>query len=142
MEKFNVGEKTTCSKCKKRVTIQEVTTKALRVICAPCESCSTQNVISSEQVGSLERGPAEVDLLNQSEVVRYMRDLINLSSLLENGADPLIELFMRKLDEVGYSFKERMRLLGYASINTRYDFITDGFGKKLVPKVIKDGDRY
>jgi len=139
METFNVGQKTNCRKCKKRVTILEVTTDVLRVVYAPCEACSTQNVISSEKLENRERGPAEVDLLNQSEVVRHIRDLINLSPLLENGADPLIELFLDKLKGVGYSFEECLRLLTYAATNTRYDYITDLHGRKLVPRVIKEG---
>ncbi|MBE3101803.1 MAG: hypothetical protein IMZ47_05980 [Firmicutes bacterium] len=142
MEKFNVGQATRCTKCKKMVTILEVVTEGLRVIYAPCEVCSTQNVISSEKLENRERGPAEVDLLNQSEVVRYMRDLINLSSLLENGADPLIELFMDKLKEAGYSYKERQRLLTYAATNTRYDHMTDEGGRNLVPRVIPNGAGY
>lgn len=133
MAEHKVGDIIKCGGCHKKVTVRQVIGGGLLVINAPCGKCYDENMISSEK---WERGPAEVDMLNQSEVVRYMRDLMNLNPLLENGADAELEIFMEKLTEAGYSFEARMRLLSYASTNTRYDYITDPYGKKLVPRVI------
>ncbi len=133
MAEHNVGDIIKCGGCSKKVTVRQVTGDGLKVTNAPCGKCFNDNTISSEK---WERGPAEVDLLNQSEVVRYMRDLINLNPLLENGADAALEIFLEKLEVAGYSFEARTRLLSYASTNTRYDHMTDLHGKKLVPRVI------
>jgi len=138
MVELKAGDKTKCGRCNKKVTVLEITSSGSKVICAPCEVCCVQNTISSEK---WVRGPAEVDLTNQHEVVRYMRDLINLSSLLEQGADSELSIFMSKLKAAGYSDTARQRLLQYASTNTRYDHLTDVLGRKLVPRVIPDGGR-
>ena len=136
MAEYKAGDIIKCGGCHKKVTILEMTRGGSKVIYAPCEKCMAENIISSEK---WERGPAEVDLMNQSEVVRHMRDLINLSSLLEDGADAALELFTAKLKAAGYSVDTIHRFLTYASTNTRYDHMTDLYGKKLVPRVIQEG---
>lgn len=136
MAEYKVGDKIKCGGCGKDVTVRQVIGGGLKVTNAPCGECFNENLLSSEK---WERGPAEVDLLNQSEVVRYMRDLINLNALLENGADAALDVFMEKLEVAGYSRTARVRLLQYATTNTRYDHMVDSQGKKLVPRIIKSG---
>jgi len=122
-----------CTQCHKKVRVLEITRGGSKIICAPCKDCTCENIISSEK---WERRAAEVDLLDQHEVVRYIRDLINLSELLENGLDEELNSFMQMLRAAGYSDEVRQKFLGYATANTRYDHMTDGFGRNLVPRVI------
>lgn len=138
MEEPKVGKKIQCKQCHKKVTVLEVIRGGSKLICAPCKKCSIENVIIYDE---WEQGAAEVDLLNQYEVTRHIRDLINLSELLENGLDDELSSFMRKLGAAGYSDAMRQRLLNFATTNTRYDHMTDIFGRKLVPRVIPDGEK-
>ena len=85
---------------------------------------------------------AEVDLLNQSEVVRYIRDLINLAEVMQGNLDDTLFDFTSKLKNAGYSAKAIQQLLIYASTNTRYDHVTDDFGNQIVPRAIPDGSKY
>lgn len=138
MEEPKVGKKIQCKQCHKKVTVLEITRAGSKIICAPCKDCTSENILIFDE---WERGPAEVDLLNQYEVVRYIRDLINLSGLLENGLDEELNSFMQMLRAAGYSDTVRQRLLNFATTNTRYDHMTDIFGRKLVPRVIPDGEK-
>jgi len=138
MEEPKVGEKIQCGQCHKKVTVLEVTRGGSKVVYAPCNDCSCENVLASTK---WERGAAEVDLLNQYEVVRHIRDLINLSPRLVNGLDEELNSFMQMLKAAGYSDKVRQKFLSYATTNTRYDRMTDSFGRNLVPRVIPDGGR-
>ena len=68
-----------------------------------------------------DRGPAEVDYLNISEVIRYIRDLLNMSAFLERGFDSELLDFEKKLELVGWG-KDRIRkFVTMAGHNTIYE---------------------
>lgn len=119
MEKLGITLKTTkCKRCGKKVEILEVTGGGSITKYAPCKYCTSENVISKEK---WERGPAEVDLLSNSEIIQYIRDLLNLSHLLENGFNSELLAFIRKLKRAGYPDSRINQFITYAGYNTRYD---------------------
>jgi len=86
--------------------------------------------------------PAQVDLNSRYEVTRYIRDLINLSDLLENGFDNELAKFTKQLKEAGWGRKEIASFIEKACHATRYEFLTNEFGDKIVPANIPEvGDR-
>jgi len=118
MEELGITlEKMNCGHCGKKVEILEVTGNGLKIKYAPCKKCSCQNIISEEK---WERGPAEVDLLDDREVIQYIRDLLNLSDLLENGFNTELLIFIRKLKRAGHSDARIHQFITYAGYNTRY----------------------
>jgi len=94
-------------------------------------------MIESEQ----SHGPAEVDLINEKEVIRYMRDLLNLNGLFPVTADEAISKFTKKLLKVGYSRDRIQQLTAYAAVNTRYEHVEDEFGRRIVPRVLSSSKR-
>jgi len=94
-------------------------------------------MIESEQ----SHGPAEVDLINEKEVIRYIRDLLNLNGLFPVTADEAISKFTKKLLKVGYSRDRIQQLIAYAAVNTRYEHVEDEFGRRIVPRVLSSSKR-
>lgn len=72
--------------------------------------------------------PAQVDLLSDREIVRYMRDLLNLHDLIEGGMESRMEKLKRRLLEVGWGKDMIHNMVMRASHNTRYE--------KLIPPTI------
>lgn len=119
MEKLGIIlKKMNCGHCGKKVEILEVVGDGLKIKYAPCKKCDCQNIISEEK---WERGPAEVDLLNDREIIQYIRDLLNLSDLLENDLDTELLTFIRKLKRAGYTDSRINQFITYAGYNTRYN---------------------
>jgi len=117
-EKLGTSLKTTkCKRCGKKVEVLEVTGGGSITKYAPCKNCTCENLISTEK---WERGPAEVDVLSNSEIIQYIRDLINLSGLLENGFNSELLAFIRTLKKAGYSDDRIHQFITYAGYNTRY----------------------
>lgn len=86
--------------------------------------------------------PAQVDLISEYEIIRYIRDLINLANLLENGFDVELAKFTKQLREAGWGKKEIKSFIEKACYATRYEHITNEFGDKIVPANIPEvGDR-
>lgn len=118
MEKLGITlKKTNCKRCSHKIDILEVTGDGSITKYAPCKHCNSENLISTEK---WHRGPAEVDVLNHSEVIQYIRDLLNLSDLLEKGFDSELLLFIQTLRRAGYGEDRIHQFITYASYNTRY----------------------
>ncbi len=118
MEKLGITlKKMNCKHCSSKVAILEVTGGGSITKYAPCKKCNCQNFISEEK---WQRGPAEVDVLSNSEIIQYIRDLINLDGLLEKGFDSELLLFIQTLKRAGYSEDRIHQFITYASYNTRY----------------------
>jgi hypothetical protein len=65
--------------------------------------------------------PAQVDLLNEREVVQYLRDLLNLHDLIEGGIEERMKKLKSQLQRLGWS-KDRIHNMEMrASHNTRYE---------------------
>lgn len=128
-------KKKQCSHCSTPSEILEIVRGGSKVVSAPCKKCNHENQISSE---TWERGPAEVDLLNDREVIQYFRDLFNLADLLENGLNMEILIFIRKLRGAGYTDDRIQRFITYAGYNSRFEYLTNGNGKKLVPRPLPE----
>jgi len=128
-------DKMKCKKCGKKVEILEVTGGGEKLKYAPCK-CGCSNIISSEK---WERGPAEVDLTEDKEIIQYIRDLINLSDLLEynsikniSGFDKELLIFIRQLRKAGYVEDVIHRFITLAGYGTRYGGAQ--FGEELGEK--------
>ena len=67
--------------------------------------------------------PAQVDLLNEREVVTYMRDLLNLHDLIEGGIEEKTEKLKRDLFDLGWSKDKIHDMEERASYNTRYEML-------------------
>lgn len=118
MDKLGITlKKTNCKLCGRKVSILEVTGGGSITKYAPCTDCTAENPISTTK---WERGPAEVDILSNSEIIQYIRDLLNLSSLLEKGFDSELLLFIQTLKKAGYRDDRIHQFITYASYNTRY----------------------
>jgi len=65
--------------------------------------------------------PAQVDLLDEREIVRYMRDLLNLHDLIEDGIEERMERLKRQLLGMGWSKDKVHDMEMRASHNTRYE---------------------
>lgn len=76
----------------------------------------------------------EVDLYNRWEIIRYIRDLINLSSLLERGFDEELVRFIKQLKQAGWGSDRIKQFIVKACYNTRYEEMRDIFGDRLVPR--------
>ena len=124
MGKLGITLKTIkCKRCGKKVEILEVTGEGSITKYAPCKNCTCENQISFEK---WERGPAEVDVLSNSEIIQYIRDLINLTDLLENGFNSELLAFIRTLKKAGYNDDRIHHFITYAGYNTRYSGGTKG----------------
>ena len=139
MEKFGtVLKKMKCKRCGKKVEIITVVGNGVKLKYAPCV-CTCSNVISSEK---WERGPAEVDILNEREVIQYIRDLLNLSDLLENGFDSELLAFIKTLKRAGYGDDSIHRFYTYAGYGSRFEVAEDRRGNRVVPRAIPDKGEY
>ena len=132
-------DKIKCKKCGKKVEILEVTGGGEKLKYAPCK-CGCSNIISSEK---WVRGPAEVDLTEDKEIIQYIRDLINLSSLLEKrdeskltkeqqeqaAFDAELLIFIRQLRKAGYTEDAVHKYITLAGYGTRYGGVQ--FGEEL-----------
>jgi len=86
--------------------------------------------------------PCCPDLTDEKQVIRYIRDLLNLSNLLEHGFDEEFTRLIKILKELGWSSDWITRMLTYASTNTRYEYLVDYFGKRIVPRPLPErGDQ-
>jgi len=82
------------------------------------------------------------DLTDEKAVVQHIRDLLNLAELLEKGFDEELRLFIKSLSRVGWGSKRINELISYAGSGTRYEHITDEFGRNVVPRPIPErGDQ-
>lgn len=82
------------------------------------------------------------DLTDDREVVQHIRDLLNLSPLLERGIDEELGLFIKLLSKTGWSSERITQLLTYASSGTRYEKEENCFGNRIVPRNIRErGDQ-
>lgn len=134
MEKLEIPLETKkCERCGKKVEILVVTRGGSEVKSAPCKHCSCENFISKKV---WERGPAEVDLADEKEVIQHIRDLLNLSDLLENGLDAELLTFIRKLKEAGYTRAKIHQFITYGGYNSRFEQLTDGCGERIVPRAL------
>jgi len=133
-----VLKKMKCKKCGKKNPILEVVGDGLKIKYAPC-MCTCENMISSEK---WERGSAEVDLLNEREVIQYIRDLLNLSDLLEKGFDTELFAFIQTLKKAGYGDDSIHRFYTYAGYGSRFELLTDRDGHKVVPRAIPEKGEY
>ena len=64
---------------------------------------------------------AQVNLLESREVVRYFKDLLNLSKFLKNGLDYELAKFRKQLVEVGWSEGYIFKFLHIAACGTVYE---------------------
>lgn len=67
--------------------------------------------------------PAQVDYLNEREIILHMRALLDLHDLLLLGYDKEMQKFRIKLFEVGWSKEKITELLHKAAKHTRYEFL-------------------
>lgn len=104
-------------KCKKKVEIFELTSGGNIIKYAPCKHCGRDNMLSCEK---WERGPAEIDMSSQEEIIEYLSDLYNLEDLLLNGIGPSMLSFIRLLRKAGYRDKDIQRFLTSAAYGTRF----------------------
>ena len=65
--------------------------------------------------------PAQLDLLDERQIVIYMRDLLNLHDLIEGGIEELMEKLKRQLHDLGWSKNKIHDMEMRASHNTRYE---------------------
>jgi len=116
-------DKMKCKQCGNRVEILEISKGGSKIKHAPCKRCGCTNVISSEK---WTRGPAETDLTNDAEIIQHIRDLFNLSDLLEKGLNVELLNFIRMLIRANYSEDRIYKYITLAGYNTRYS----GGGRK------------
>lgn len=123
MDKLRVAlDKIKCKACSKRVEVLEVAGGGEKIKYAPCK-CGCENIISSEKWN---RGPAEVDLIDEEEIIQHIRDLLNLADLLENGFDSELLIFIRQLRRAGYPDDRIHKFITSAGYGTRFG----GCGRK------------
>lgn len=83
-------------------------------------------------------GPCQVDLCIEWQVVQYIRDLINLSSLLERGFEEELSRFIKQLKQVGWGSDRIHQFITKACYGTRYEDILDVFGRRIVPRPLPE----
>jgi len=130
-----VGSTIVCRGCKVAVCkVQEIIAGGNRKVYAPCAACFEENILSDK---TWERGPAEVDMLDTREVVRYIRDLLNLSELIgKEETEEKLYQFQVALTSAGYSKKNISRFIEYATNHTLYDEKVNGDGRNIVPRIL------
>jgi hypothetical protein len=119
-----------CKNCNKEVGIVHYSTSPeletmVDVEKAPCKNCGDENIIS---IKKRSRGPAEVDLLNPTEIVQYFRDLFNVSDLLGDGLDTMMLNFTRKLSGAGWGEVQVHQFITAAGYGTKYDELQNSVG--------------
>lgn len=142
MKKEKLGlvlDKVKCSNCHKKIDVLEVSTAGFKTEHAPCKHCGCENILSSEK---WERGPAEVDVFEDGEVIQYIRDLYNLSELLEKGVDSVLLAFIRQLKRAGYLDDRIHKFITLAGYGTNYEKCVNMFGEKVVPRPIPNRGDY
>jgi len=125
-----------CKNCNKKVkTICYSTSSELEVMVdiekAPCKNCGEENIISTVKRS---RRPAEVDFLNPTEIVQYLRDLLNLSDLLEGELNTMMLSFTKKLFNTGWGQIQVHQFITAAGYRTRYDELQDFEGYRVVER--------
>lgn len=65
--------------------------------------------------------PAQVDFLDEREIVMYMRDLLNLHDLIDGGIEERMEKLKRKLLDMGWGKDKIHDMVMRASHSTRYE---------------------
>jgi len=86
--------------------------------------------------------PSTVDLDDEYEVILYIRDLFNLSPLLQNELDPELLHFIQQLKKHGWGDKQVHSFITKAGKHTNFEYASDSSGKRLVPRQIPErGDR-
>lgn len=139
MEKLGtVLKKTKCKKCGKKVEIISIVGDGTITKYAPC-ACTYENIISVEQWN---RGSAEVDVVNEKEIIQYIRDLLNLSDLLEKGFDEELLAFIHTLKKAGYGDDSVHRFITYAARGSRFEVAEDSRGNRVVPRAIPEKGEY
>lgn len=68
-----------------------------------------------------DRGPAQVDLCDEQEIVQHIRDLLNLSEFLEKGLDTELHDFIKKLKAIEWSDDKISEFITQAASWTRYE---------------------
>jgi len=90
----------------------------------------------------MEQKSCTFDLTDKRSVVQHIRDLLNLAELLERGFEEELQLFIKKLKEVGWGSEMINSMITLAGYGTKYEFMTDNYGKPLVPRAIPEaGDQ-
>jgi len=84
--------------------------------------------------GAKMTGSCQVDLLDEYQVIRYFRDLLNLSDLLDKGLDYEMLKFIKQLKAVGYDDKHVSEFITLAGYGTRYE--------QLIPRLIPSNGDY
>ena len=88
-------------------------------------------------------GPCQVYMYSEWQVVQYIRDLINLSPLLERGFEEELSKFTKKLKQVGWGDHQIHQFITKACYGTRYEKMEDVFGDRIVPRPLPEaGDRF
>ena len=83
-----------------------------------------------------------VNLNEEYEVIRFFRDLFNLSSLLKRGLNEEMLLFIRQLSAHGWGQKQIHEFITKAGRYTNYEYAEDSSGNRVVPRAIPErGDR-
>jgi hypothetical protein len=105
-----------CKKCGKKVEIFELCAGENKIKYAPCKACGCDNLIHCLPWN---RGPAEVDMSIQEEIIEYLSDLYNLEDLLQDFGSLMLS-FIRLLKKAGYADKDIQRFLTSAAYGTRF----------------------
>lgn len=82
--------------------------------------------------------PCQIDLINEKEIIQYIRDLINLTPFLKNGFDAELLTFIKQLKGAGWGKQQIDRFITLASYNTVYENAVNVFGERIVPVPIKN----
>jgi len=82
------------------------------------------------------------DLTDQRAVIQHIRDLLNLAPLLERGIDKELQLFIKRLGEVGWGKENINKILTYAGQGNRFERMKDNDGGPLLPRPLPEaGDQ-
>ena len=86
--------------------------------------------------------PCQVNLIDEWEIVQYIRDLLNLYPLLERGFDAELLLFIKQLRKAGWGTEQIRNFIVRAGQGTRYEQLRDFDGKRIVPRALPEkGDQ-
>ncbi len=101
MDKLKKEPETIKCKCNyKKVNVLTVCSGTQKIKYAPCKNCGAENLISTEP---WKRGAAEIDMSDEKEVIQHIRDLFNLSRLLERGLNAELLDFIHQMKAAGYN---------------------------------------
>lgn len=68
-----------------------------------------------------DRGPCQIDLFDEKQVVQRFKDLLNVGPMLDINVDAEIHKFRQKLIVFGYGYEAIQALQTQACIATRYE---------------------